>query len=158
MQDTAALAHGPSVAPGYTADVIGPPSVDALRALLAQAPPEIVAAYLFGSVARGTASESSDIDVGVLLGASPAPTLEGRLLDYEATLERALGRAVQVVILNDASPDLIHRVLRDSRLVLDRDRPARLRFEVRARNLYFDVLPFLTRYRRRALERAAGAR
>jgi hypothetical protein len=64
-------------------------------------------------------------------------------------LERTLGQTVQVVVLNNAPPDLIHRVLRDGRLLLDRDRAARIRFEVRARNEYFDLLPTLNRYRRR---------
>jgi hypothetical protein len=39
-------------------------------------------------------------------------------------------------------------VLRDGLLVLDRDPSVRIRFEVRARNEYFDLLPFLLRYRR----------
>jgi uncharacterized protein len=110
---------------------------------------------LMGSVARDTASPESDVDLGVLLRSRPAATLEGRLFGYEADLERAVGRAVQVVILNDAPPDLAYRVLLDGRLVLDRDRAARLRFEVRTRNLYFDLLPTLAHYRRRAREIAA---
>ncbi len=133
------------------------PTVERLRALLEGAPAQVVAAYLFGSVARGTASQASDIDLGVLLAQPPASTLEGRLLDYEADLERHLGIPVQVVILNDAPPDLAHRVLRDGVVVLERDRSARLRFEVRTRNLFFDLEPFLTRYRKRAMERAAAA-
>jgi hypothetical protein len=32
--------------------------------------------------------------------------------------------------------------------VLDRDRAARIRFEVATRNAYFDLEPFLDRYRR----------
>ena len=54
------------------------------------------------------------------------------------------------MILDTAPPDLIHRVLRDGELVLDRDPSARVRFEVAARNAYFDLKPFLDRYRRRA--------
>ena len=134
------------------------PGLERLHRLVGQAPRQVVAGYLFGSVARGTASAGSDVDLGLLLAAAPARTLEGRMLDYEAELERALGQPVQVVILNDAPPDLAHRVLRDGRLLLDRDRSARLRWEVRARNLFFDMQPVVTRYRRRALERAAGAR
>ncbi len=133
------------------------PTIDELRTLLSSAPDAVIAVYVFGSVARGTASASSDVDLAVLLLTAPASTLEGRLLDYEADLERAVGRPVQIVVLNDAPPDLAHRVLRDGRLVLERDRAARVRFEVRARNVYFDLLPFLTRYRRRARERAAAA-
>ena len=46
-----------------------------------------------------------------------------------------------------APTDLVHRVLRDGRLVLERDRSARIAFEVRARNEYFDMQPILRRYR-----------
>lgn len=55
---------------------------------------------------------------------------------------------VDLVVLNAASPDLVHRVLRDGILLLERDRPARIAFEVRARNAYFDLQPVLARYRR----------
>lgn len=138
--------------------MVAPPRVEALRLLLADAPEDVVAAYVFGSIARGTASPSSDVDLAFLMRTRPASTLEGRMLDYEAELERALGCPVQVVILNDAPPDLAHRVLRDGQVLLERDRTARLSFEVRTRNLYFDLLPALTRYRKRALERAVAGR
>jgi predicted nucleotidyltransferase len=128
--------------------VVDPAAIeDELRMLLAAAPPEVVAAYLFGSVARGTAGPRSDVDVGVLLKAAPEPTLEGYLFDYEGVLERNLRKPVQLVVLNTAPPDLVHRVLRDGHLVLERDRSARIQFEVRSRNEYFDPLPFLRRYR-----------
>jgi len=116
---------------------------------LASADDRLVAAYLFGSVARGTDSSSSDIDVGLLLRTAPSGELNDLRFNLEGNLERALGQRTQVVILNDAPPDLVHRVLRDGRLLLDRDRAARIRFEVRARNEYFDLLPILNRYRRR---------
>ncbi len=119
-----------------------------LAAALERAPEPIVAAYLFGSAARGTAGPASDIDVAVLYAADPPGTLEGRPFRLEAELERKLGRPVQVVLLNDAPLDLVHRVLLDGRLVLERNRSARIRFEVRARAEYFDLLPILRRYRR----------
>jgi predicted nucleotidyltransferase len=116
---------------------------------LASADDRLIAAYLFGSVARGTDSSSSDIDVGLLLRTAPSGELDDLRFNLEGNLERALGQRTQVVILNNAPPDLVHRVLRDGRLLLDRDRAARIRFEVRARNEYFDLLPILNRYRRR---------
>ncbi|MBD3853037.1 MAG: nucleotidyltransferase domain-containing protein [Acidobacteria bacterium] len=121
---------------------------------LASADDRLVAAYLFGSVARGTDSSNSDIDVGILLRTAPSSGLNDLRFELEGHLERALGRRTQVVILNNAPPDLLHRVLRDGRLLVERDRAARIRFEVRARNEYFDLLPILKRYRRRE---AAGA-
>ena len=125
----------------------------ALRAQLAEAPEPIAVAYLFGSVARGDDTPSSDIDLGVLLAQPPEPTLDGRLLRLEASLERQLGRPVQAVVLNDSPPDLVHRVLRDGIIVCEKDRSARIAFEVRSRNEYFDLLPVIQRYRETVLRR-----
>src|ERR671936_1635130 len=102
----------------------------------------VVAVYVFGSVAKGTATPSSDIDLGVLLAETPPQTLDGRLLDAEAELEAEVAHPVQIIVLNDAPPDLVHRVLRDGKLLLDRDPSIRIRFEVRARNEFFDTQPF----------------
>jgi predicted nucleotidyltransferase len=121
--------------------------VDALRDVLGSEP-SVRAAYLFGSVARAAAGPESDVDVAVLLGGGEPRELQREGLRIEGELERRVGRAVQVVVLNLAPVDLVHRVLRDSVLLSEADRSARIRFEVRARNEYFDLLPFLRRYRR----------
>jgi hypothetical protein len=63
-------------------------------------------------------------------------------------LEHAIGRPVDLVVLNTASADLVHRVLRDGHVVVDRDRPRRIRFEVARRNEYFDLQPIRDAYRR----------
>jgi predicted nucleotidyltransferase len=110
---------------------------------------EIVAAYLFGSEGRGMAGPGSDVDVAILFSVATPPTLESPAMTLEGDLERLLGRAVEVVVLNSASVDLVHRVLRDGRLLFEANRSARIAFEVRARNEYFDLLPILHRYRRR---------
>ena len=119
----------------------------ALRELLASRPEPFLAVYLFGSQARGTATERSDVDLAVLYAEAPAPGLEGLPLDLEADLERAVGLPVQIVVLNGGPPDLVHRVLRDGSLLIDRDPGRRIRFEVKARNVFFDLQPMLARYR-----------
>ena len=126
-----------------------------LESFFAVHPGDAVAVYLYGSVARGTAREGSDVDVGVLLEEDPPRTLEGLKLDLEADLEALLEVPVQLVVLNRAPPDLVHRVLRDGRLVLDRDRSRRIRFEVKARNEFFDLQPILRQYRRGPERRSA---
>jgi predicted nucleotidyltransferase len=118
-----------------------------LKAFFEEDPRGAVAVYLFGSVARGDARSDSDVDVGVLFAAEPPATLSAPQFALEAALERLLVRPVQVVALNRASADLVHRVLRDGHLVLDRDRAARIRFEVRSRNEYFDMAPIRRLYR-----------
>ena len=123
----------------------------ALRKFFASQPAGIVAAYLFGSVARGTAGARSDVDVAVLYEAAPPATIEGLPLDLENAIHQVVARPVQVIVLNTAPVSLVHRVLRDGVLVLDRAPSTRIRFEVRARNEFFDLQPILARYRRRAL-------
>ena len=130
-----------------------------LKAFFEDDPRGATAAYLFGSVARGEARPDSDVDVGVLFDTAPPATLDAPQFALETDLERSLGRRVQVVALNRASADLVHRVLRDGRIVHDADRAARLRFEVQKRNEYFDLAPIRRLYRYRpdptAVERVA---
>ena len=52
---------------------------------------DVMAVYLFGSTARGTARAGSDIDVAVLFDAPPRRALGGPRLVIEGELERALG-------------------------------------------------------------------
>ncbi|MFO0981321.1 MAG: nucleotidyltransferase domain-containing protein [Planctomycetota bacterium] len=124
---------------------------DALRHALARLVPEqpgLAAVYLFGSVARGTPGLDSDVDVGVLLECNPPRTLEGLGIDLADDLSRKLGQRVDLVVLNRAPVDLIKRVLRDGILLVDANPSRRIAFEVRARNEYWDLQPFLERYRR----------
>jgi predicted nucleotidyltransferase len=126
---------------------MGPPSVvDRLRTALS-AESGIACAWLFGSRARGEARADSDVDVAVLLDRDPAPTLSGSGVRLAGELERVVGATVDLIVLNRAPVDLVHRVLRDGILLLDRDPAARVRFEVASRNAWFDLKPILDRYR-----------
>jgi predicted nucleotidyltransferase len=116
---------------------------------------DAAAVYLFGSVARGEERPDSDVDVAVLYGKPVEPGLAGLKLALAGDLEERLGRRVDLVVLDSQSPDFIHRVLRDGMLVVENNRSARIRFEVTARNEYFDVLPVLREYRRARGGRAA---
>jgi predicted nucleotidyltransferase len=121
---------------------------NALRSALTPLPDGVVAVYVFGSVARGTASEQSDVDVGLLYETPPSVTYRGQPYLLQANLSEQLGRAVDVVVTNDAPVDLVHRVLRDGILLFDANKSVRIAFEVKARNEYFDLLPYLEEYRR----------
>jgi predicted nucleotidyltransferase len=113
----------------------------------------VIAAYLFGSRARGEATEGSDLDVAVLVG-GPFGLLEReRLADR---LAAASGVAeVDVVVLDTAPLELRGRVVREGRLLYSSDEPARVAFHVRTLSEYFDFLPTLEGHTRRYLRQVA---
>lgn len=117
---------------------------------------DVVAAYLFGSVARGDARADSDVDVAVLLAAGEPGDTAG----YDAwfalqdDLEERLHQRVDLVAMNGAPLDLLHRVLRDGVRVVDNDPERRAEFELQVRTQYLDFLPLLLRYRQRVLRGA----
>jgi predicted nucleotidyltransferase len=113
----------------------------------------IAAAYLFGSESTGRATGSSDVDVAVLFDQPPAPLLNGPAAALQDGLERCLGRPVDLVVLNEAPADLVHRVLRDGVLLVDCNRSSRIRFEVARRNEYFDLESVRRTYRKRQVPR-----
>lgn len=110
----------------------------------------VLAGYLYGSRARGTERRDSDVDVAVLLEGPEPSSFPSRALVIEGELEGWLRLPTQVVSLDEAPADLVHRVLRDGRLVHDRGRSARIAFEIKTRNEYFDLLPILRACRRSA--------
>lgn len=121
---------------------------ECLAEILSADPAQPICAFLFGSLAREEASARSDLDIAVLLPHDPPGTLDSLCLDLADTLGEAAGRPADLVVLNRAPPDLVHRILRDGVLLLDRDPSARIRFETRSRADYLDMLPHWRRYRR----------
>lgn len=116
---------------------------DAARERLAAALEQegVVSALLFGSQATGNAGSLSDVDVAVWL----RPELEDRergsrqLALLGAASDALATDEVQVVVLNDATPLLRHRVLRDGVRLVDRDPRTRIRLEVAALLEYLDT-------------------
>jgi len=129
-------------------------TVSALRGFFLNPPVGTAAVYVFGSVARAD-SKPGDVDVAILFEHDPPRTLEGLHSSLGDELQKTLSRRVDLIILNRAPADLVHRVLRDGILVCELNRSARIRFEVRRRNEYFDLEPVRNLYRRPAAGRAA---
>lgn len=106
--------------------------------------PEVVAAYLFGSRARGTARHRSDVDIAVLLEDDDPDT---HLRVVAAVAEVVGSERADVVVLNRAPVALAYRVLRDGRLLCSRDEAVRLAHWVETVDRYLDMAPM-----RRALD------
>jgi predicted nucleotidyltransferase len=112
----------------------------------------ILAAYLFGSTAKGTATGKSDIDLGIILK-DDFDLLAN--FDYKLRLMGDLkdltGKTVDVVFINKADPILQHQIRKYGKVIFERDRRLRIEYEVRARKNYFDFIPMHRMYMERML-------
>lgn len=113
-------------------------------------------AYLFGSRARGTAHEGSDLDVAIAFD----PTLDERatfdakrdVLDALAVHLGALGERADIVDLRHDGSSVAFRAIRDGVLALTRTERERVELVARIMRAYDDDAP------RRALFRASALR
>ncbi|MBK8975294.1 MAG: nucleotidyltransferase domain-containing protein [Planctomycetes bacterium] len=114
---------------------------------------DLVAAWLFGSLARGDAGPDSDVDVAILLPGRRVDPLQAQMIadDVQADLAPRLGAPIDVVPLNNADLELTHRALRDGELLHETDHRARIRFELRHQQEFFDFMPVIEAYRRKIL-------
>lgn len=126
---------------------------DCLRRMVAvlEADENIVFAYLFGSLARGEQTARSDIDLAVYCRALPEAA-EYRLDLFDRLSTAAKTTTIDLVLLNTSTLGLTGRVLRDQRLLLDRDPPLRHAFESLKMREFWDF----QRFERRILEGRFG--
>ena len=128
-------------------------AVRAVEELLAN-DDDVVAAYIFGSTASGTATAFSDVDVALLLREDlDAAQRFRRVLEIGAALEERLDRQIDVVDLRRAPPLLRFRVIQTGMLVVERDRTQRCLFQMHAMNRYYDAKCYLDMQRTATVQR-----
>jgi predicted nucleotidyltransferase len=108
--------------------------LDALRDAIAaelRSFPEVAAAYLFGSVARGTARSDSDVDVGIVYRRGASAAVHDRVVAaLGPVLLRVTGRErADLVDLAAQGPIFAHQVLCEGRRIYEADRDRRVDFE-----------------------------
>jgi predicted nucleotidyltransferase len=97
----------------------------------------ITFAYLFGGLARGERRPLSDVDIAVYLRHTEG-LAEGKL-DLIGLISDALGSdEFDLVILNRAPVGLAGRILRDRRILVDREPTLRHLYESRILREFFD--------------------
>ena len=98
--------------------------------------PELIAMWIFGSVATGRQRQTSDVDIGILFQNPPSLIeLGGIVSEITGALRRD---DIDVITMNQAAPFLVCRIARDGIVLYDRDPVARVRFIAGARSVYFD--------------------
>lgn len=108
----------------------------------------IIASYIFGSVAKGK-EEPGDIDIAVLLERTHLQSFSIPSLISE--FEKAVGRPVDVVVLNRAGEILKYEVRRSGKLIFERSPEMRKKVEIQGRKTYEDFLHLHKRYVRKVL-------
>lgn len=117
---------------------------------------DVVAAYLFGSVAEAREHRESDVDVAVLLDRDRHPSARARFerrLELVGRLQAALGgRDVQVLSLDDLPPPFARRIVTEGRRIACADAERAHAFVRDVQLKAADLEPFLRRMRRLKLD------
>lgn len=114
--------------------------------------PDVSLAVVFGLAARGTASRSSDLDIGV--GGVPP----SRLPALAVTLSRLAGREVDLIQLETAPPLLRFEMARDGVLLSERAKGDWAAFQARAMVDWWDWAPSARRFAEAAMSRLSSDR
>jgi predicted nucleotidyltransferase len=110
--------------------------LDCITRLLDETP-AVRLAVVFGSAARRAEKPGSDIDLGV----SWANSSDRSACDLAVALERAAGRRVDLVTLDDAPPLLRFEIARDGIVLVEREPHAWADFRTRAMTDWWDWAP-----------------
>lgn len=94
------------------------------------------ALWVFGSVATGADTGTSDVDLAALFHRKPSAV---QPIELREDIARLLGRDVDLVDLGQASPVLTMQALRHGRLLVDRDPRRRRRFVAGVPGRYEDL-------------------
>ena len=115
----------------------------AIKTVVVNVSPPVVAAYLFGSYATGKVWAESDVDVALLFSESDASSqleIMGRLSEY---LCQTLGGVeTDVVSLNRVSTHFAYEILRTGKLAFCANSYERTRFEMGIFEKYTDEEPW----------------
>ncbi len=103
-----------------------------------QEEPGIAVVYLYGSAASGRDQVNSDIDIAILYKRGNEPDIN-KQVQISDELTSKLGREVDLLILNGASPIIRMQVLKKGEKLLVPDRKEANRFFVQTFNEYCDL-------------------
>jgi len=113
------------------------PINDKIKAFF-RAKPDVVAVYLFGSLAKDKGTSFSDVDIAVYYRPRQVPNFRTQLNEQE-DLAGLLGREVDLVILNKADPILKRQIFEKGIPLLNQDPKALGEFYIYSFTEYDDL-------------------
>lgn len=117
----------------------------------------VVAAYLFGSAARGDSGPLSDLDIALLLDGALGKSERFDLrLRLSGELSALMDETVDLVILNDVGAQLAFEVIKAGRMILCKDKAERVDFEQKVMSRYLDRRYYDKRHAETILGQIAG--
>lgn len=103
---------------------------------LAAGQKNIVAVYLFGSVATERDRQGSDVDLAVLIRGHMGGF---ERIEMETHLSNLLRKDVDLTVFGETTPLLQHQILKYGKLICEIDPEQRVKQEVAARSNYLDT-------------------
>jgi len=120
---------------------------------------EVIAAYIFGSFAKGKINPFSDLDIAVLVDDEVKECSYPDLrLKFMMDLSSSLKKETDVVILDQAPPFLRHQKFKYGKVILERDVKRSRFFKAKSILEYFDFKPikdFIGRHKTRSFKYSA---
>lgn len=114
----------------------------------------VLAAYLFGSFARGTQRPGSDLDIALLMDERSKALDRKTLSDYFLpVLGRLTRQDVHLIFLNEASYLVRREVFRDNLPIHVNDEVKLAHFKMVSLSLYLDFVPYFRRMEQKLKER-----
>ena len=116
---------------------------------------DILFAYLFGSVAQGKTNYESDIDLAIYLSEKKDGDFFKKKVSLIEKAQSILKKSTEVVILNEISSIFFKFVIiKEGRVIFEREHGERVDFELRTMQEYYDFQPFIEAYNKAYLKRA----
>lgn len=110
-------------------------------------------AYLFGSLAYQNFTLQSDVDLAVYLDEKTVKDFFDKRLDLIKETSQLFKRDSDIVILNTAPIFLKYVIIKEGKLIFNKNDSRRIDFELKSLNDYFDYMPTLKIYNERILSK-----
>lgn len=111
---------------------------------------DIVFSYIFGSYAKSSMRENSDIDIAIYLRRDIDIDI---YIEIKINLSEILRKEIDLVILNNAPPLLKHEIAKNHILLFSRDKALENRYRVKTLFEYNDMKSYLNLSYHKTIER-----